>query len=224
LEAIETLAVIYFEAYASIVLRKKWMATRGRPRTFEKHAALEAAMLTFWQRGFEETGVDDLVRAMGISTSSLYSTFGDKEALFLSALDLYQSTRGHYIEAVLKGPGSAREAFQSLFEIAAFELTRRDQPKGCMLALAMPSCSPELEPLRSKLNRKRAHSLAGFVKRLKAAIERKELPISTDINTLADFLMTTLHGMSLQARSGMPREKLLQVGRFALQIWPEQVL
>ena len=64
------------------------MATRGRPRTLEKDAALETAMLTFWQRGFEETGVDDLVRAMGISTSSLYSIFGDKEALFLSALDL----------------------------------------------------------------------------------------------------------------------------------------
>ena len=59
------------------------MAARGRPRTFEKDAALETAMMTFWQRGFEETGVDDLVRAMGISTSSLYSTFGDKEALFL---------------------------------------------------------------------------------------------------------------------------------------------
>jgi len=200
------------------------MAARGRPRNFEKDVALETAMMTFWQRGFEETGVDDLVRAMGISTSSLYSTFGDKEALFLSALELYQSTRGHYIEAVLEGAGSAREAFQSLFEIAAFELTRRDQPKGCMLALAMPTCSPDLEPLRSKLNRKRALSRGAFVKRLKAAIESKELPISTDIDTLADFLMTTLQGMSLQARSGMPRGKLLQVGRFALQIWPAQVL
>jgi hypothetical protein len=78
--------------------------------------------------------------------------------------------------------------------------------------------------LRSELNRKRALSRGAFVKRLKAAIESKELPISTDIDTLADFLMTTLQGMSLQARSGMPREKLLQVGRFALQIWPEQVL
>jgi len=198
------------------------MAARGRPRNFEKDVALETAMMTFWQRGFEETGVDDLVRAMGISTSSLYATFGDKEALFLSALDLYQSTRGHYMEAVLEGAGSAREAFQRLFEITAFELTRRDQPKGCMLALAMPTCSPELEPLRSKLNDKRALLLGGFVKRLKAAIESGELPISTDIDTLADFLMTTLQGMSLQARSAMPRDKLLQVGRLALQIWPEQ--
>ena len=200
------------------------MATRGRPRTFQRDAALEAAMMTFWQRGFEETGVDDLVRAMGISTSSLYSTFGDKEALFLSALDLYQSTRGHYIEAALEGSGSAREAFQGLFETAAFELTRRDQPKGCMLALAMPTCSPKLEPLRSKLNYKRAHSLRGFVKRLRDAIESTELPLSTDIRALADFLMTTLQGMSLQARSGMTREKLVKVGRIALQIWPEQGL
>ena len=64
------------------------MTRRGRPRSFSKQVALEAAHALFWKRGFEQTGVDDLVWAMGVSTSSLYSTFEDKEALFSPSLDL----------------------------------------------------------------------------------------------------------------------------------------
>jgi AcrR family transcriptional regulator len=199
------------------------MPGRGRPKTFERETALTAAMLMFWQCGYEETGIDDLVRTMGISTSSLYSTFGDKEALFLAALDLYQSTRGSYTKTALEGSSLARDSFRSLFDIAAFELTRRDQPKGCMLALSMPTCSPNLEPLRGKINRKRALSLTGFRDRLKAAKDSGELPASVDIEILAEFLMTTLQGMSLRARSGVSREELLKVGRFALQIWPKAI-
>ena len=57
------------------------MSQRGRPKTFDREEALEAAMLLFWERGFEQTSVDEVAEAMGIRTSSLYSSFGDKEAL-----------------------------------------------------------------------------------------------------------------------------------------------
>ncbi len=196
------------------------MTRRGRPRSFSKQVALEAAMLLFWKRGFEQTGVDDLVWAMGVSTSSLYSTFEDKEALFLAALDLYQSGRGRYTTTALTSGKSAQESFRNLLDIAAFELTRPGQPRGCMLALSMTTSSPGHEKLQKELKRRRALSAQEFLSRLKEAVLQKELPTSTDLDALASFLMTTLMGMSLQARSGATRQSLLKIADMALHAWP----
>jgi AcrR family transcriptional regulator len=193
---------------------------RGRQKTFDRKVALEAAMLLFWERGFEQTTIDDLAGAMGISTSSLYSTFGDKEALFLSALDLYQASRGRYTTTALEDPTSARNAFQRLFDLAAYELTRPKQPRGCMLALSMMTSSPGYKPLQRELKRRRAVSSQAFVSRLEEAVRKQELPGLIDIAALASFLMTTLMGMSLQARNGATKDDLLKVGAIALEAWP----
>ncbi len=67
---------------------------------------------------------------MGISTSS----FGGKEELFLAALDHYQSDRGQYTTITVESGTTARDSFQNLFQTAAVELTRLDQPAvACLL-------------------------------------------------------------------------------------------
>ena len=63
----------------------------GRPRGFDEDAALDAAMRLFWQQGYEATGVADLTKAMGITTPSLYTAFGNKDELFRRAVDRYVS-------------------------------------------------------------------------------------------------------------------------------------
>jgi TetR/AcrR family transcriptional repressor of nem operon len=60
-----------------------------RPREFDKDEVLQKAMLQFWSRGYEATSVRDLTSVMGISSSSLYETFGDKHAVFMRALERY---------------------------------------------------------------------------------------------------------------------------------------
>jgi AcrR family transcriptional regulator len=198
------------------------MATRGRPRTFDEDTALDGAMRVFWERGFEASGVDDLAKAMGISMSTFYSIFGDKEALFLSALKRYEEEKRGYANSVLSGDQPAAVAFQALLDEAAHQLTREDQPRGCMLTLALHNCSPELEPLRSHLNGRRTASVDAFVLRLKAARSKSEFEKGTDIRGLAWFLTNTLQGMSLLARAGATREDLLKIGRWAMKAWPQR--
>lgn len=196
------------------------MKARGRPRTFDSDTALEQAMLTFWEHGYESSGIDDLAHAMGIGVSSLYATFGGKEELFLASLDRYQEHRGRYTKSTMEGSGTARQAFTDLFETAAVELTRTDQPRGCMLALALPTCSPEVESLRLHMNERRGQSLKRFRQRLRAAVAEGELPPGTNVAALAQFFITTLQGMSIQARSGATRTQLRHVGHVALSVWP----
>ncbi|QEE27523.1 TetR/AcrR family transcriptional regulator [Terriglobus albidus] len=196
------------------------MSQRGRPKTFDRETALDAAMLLFWNRGFEQTSVDDLAGAMGIQTSSLYSSFGDKETLFLDAVNHYRTGRGSVFDAAVMEGKTAKEGFENLFRVTAAELTRKDQPSGCMLCLALPTCSPKYDHLQQELDRLRALSDMVLLKRLEKAVRDKEIPKSTDLRLLVSFFRTTLLGMSLQARAGASKETLLKIGKLALQIWP----
>ncbi len=64
-------------------------ARRGRPRAFDREAALEKAMQAFWARGYDGTSMAQLVEAMGINSPSIYAAFGSKEGLFFEAVELY---------------------------------------------------------------------------------------------------------------------------------------
>jgi AcrR family transcriptional regulator len=196
------------------------MSQRGRPKNFDREEALEAAMLLFWERGFEQTSVDEVAEAMGIRTSSLYSSFEDKEALFLAAVDHYRTGDGRYYDTAVNEGKTAKEGFTRLFKWAAAEMTRSGRPKGCMVTLALPTCSPRYDKLQQELDRLRDLSTGIWVKRLKEAVRSKEIPKSTDLELLATFFRTTLCGMSLQARTGSSEETLLAIGKLALQVWP----
>jgi AcrR family transcriptional regulator len=59
-------------------------------------------MRVFWEKGYEGTSLTDLTEAMGINRPSLYSSFGDKEALFRRALALYGEGPAAYLKAALR--------------------------------------------------------------------------------------------------------------------------
>lgn len=52
-------------------------AGRGRPRNFDRDAALDKAMNLFWRNGYEATSINDLTKAMEINPPSLYASFGN---------------------------------------------------------------------------------------------------------------------------------------------------
>jgi AcrR family transcriptional regulator len=196
------------------------MSQRGRPKCFDREKALDAALLLFWEQGFEQTSVDQAAEAMGIGTSSLYSSFGDKEALFLAAIRQYLAGRGSVFNKAVTEAKTAREAFRKLLEVSAIELTRPDQPRGCLLWLALPTCSAKYGKFQEQMNALRNETEAVWLERLQEAVASGELPKSTDICLLASYFRTTLAGMSLQSRSGATRELLMHIGELAMGIWP----
>src|SRR3954465_6901479 len=97
--------------------------SRGRPRAFDREAALAQATRLFWEKGFEATSITDLTEAMGIGSPSLYAAFGSKEALYAEALNYYQETNEALVWAGFRAAPTAREAVKALLMDSAAVLT-----------------------------------------------------------------------------------------------------
>ena len=196
------------------------MAIIGRPREFDRNAALEAAMLLFWRKGFAMTSMNDLCEVMGIRSPSLYAAFGGKEALYLEAVDHYVRTVGPPVWDRLSEGETARAGVESLLLAATESLPKsRATPAGCRAALA--AVGDELPPAIANVARKVRLKMLGHLRlRLEAAVSDGELPASTDIDRWSRFYLSVFEGMAIQARDGASRAELRGVAAAAMAAWP----
>src|SRR3712207_2285373 len=111
---------------------------RGRPRKFDREAALALATHVFWSKGYEAASISDLTKAMGIGSPSLYAAFGSKEALYAEALQHYARKYAPLFWDNFNSAARAREAveFYLLDSAAALTGSVEDIPLGCMVALS----------------------------------------------------------------------------------------
>ena len=192
---------------------------RGRPRSFDRGAALEAAMDVFWRKGFEATSISDLTEAMGINPPSLYSAFGDKEKLFLEAIESYAQRRGD--SCPYEEEATARGAIQRLLEYMANDLSESSShPRGCLMMMAAATSANASASLQKILTQKRLAARDHLRLRIKRGIEEGDVPPGTDATALADFYSTVMTGMAMQAKDGVSRKSLLATVEQAMQIFP----
>ncbi len=190
----------------------------GRKREFDVDEALSAALEVFWQKGFEGASLTDLTRAMGITRPSLYAAFGNKEELFLKALDSYRSTYLAFLAHSLDET-SAREVVERLLCGFADLLTDRTHPPGSLGTNGALACSTAAEPIKRELITRRLADEAALRARLERALAEGDLPDGVSAADAARFVMTIAHGMSVQAASGASRSQLLGVVAVALRAW-----
>lgn len=194
-------------------------ASRGRPRSFDKDRALDAALRVFWEKGYEGASLSDLTEAMGINRPSLYAAFGDKEALFRQVLERYETGPVAYISEALREP-TARGAVEKLLKGTVAALSSPKSPHGCLLVQGALACGDESTAMRKELATRRSAGELALRRRLKKAKDEGELPHNTDPADLARFYMAVMHGMSVQAAGGATRAALEGVAETALRAWP----
>ena len=195
------------------------MAERGRPRSFDRDAALRRAMEVFWTKGYEGASISDLTGAMGIGSPSLYAAFGSKEALFREAIELYGRTEGPQIWDVVENAPDARAAVEGFLTATAHSFARPGKPRGCMVVLSQLNTTEASASVCAALRENRAQGQSGLEARLRRAVGDGDLPPSVDVAALAAFYLTVQQGMSIQARDGASEDRLLAVAKGAMAAW-----
>ncbi len=188
----------------------------ARPKKFDRDAALQLAMKTFWARGYEGTSVADLTAAMGISRSSLYETFGDKQNLFLEALGHYLKMTERKRAAILAAAGSMKEGMAGLLKNVINFALDADLPGGCFYtntATALGTLDEQIRALVKTGAASLENDLAAFLARGQG---RDELAPDRDTRALARFFVAVIRGMSVIARVNGDRRALEDIAKVAL--------
>jgi AcrR family transcriptional regulator len=181
----------------------------GRPREFDRDVALERARDLFWERGYEGVSIADLVNTLGLASARIYAAFGSKEELFREAIKLYESREGGFADRALAEEPAVILAVERVLREAIELYTRKRGPRGCMVVAAATNCSSANDGVRQWLVDRRRARTALIVKRIKKAVREGELRPDTDWQSLGDLCASVLHGISVQARDGVSRERLL---------------
>lgn len=174
----------------------------ARPRNFDVDDVLGAALLTFWERGYAATSVGDLVEATGLSRSSLYGAWGDKEGLFVAVLERYDQL----VVAFVLGPLEAADADLDSIERVLSNLVAGAEHAptafGCLFAHSGSERGHRDERIGARVLAHQRRMEAAFANALGS------VRCSGPVHEVAAMLTVFARGLATQIRAGADRGHL----------------
>ena len=189
-----------------------------RSREFDPQAALQTAIELFWEKGYADSSVDEVVKRSGVAKYGIYGTFGTKRELFLKALQQYARDRHQDIQRPIRQPDASLPAVFTFFREAANLATQNRHRRGCLVVntgVELALRDPEIGDFVRNFFRDLAEAVQGCLER---AVQRGELSASTDVVNLAAYLATEFRTLLMLAASGHTRQEIDRHVDVALQV------
>ncbi|MEW1658643.1 MULTISPECIES: helix-turn-helix domain-containing protein [unclassified Streptomyces] len=192
----------------------------ARPRLFDEERALDAAMRTFWEKGYEATSTQDLCEATGLGRSSVYNTFKSKHDLFMRALAHYIDTMttaqlAILADARLSAADRIRALLVRIVESDA-ECRAGGRSLGCLTVNTTVELAGRDAGAAGVLERDAARRLAA----LRAVVEegRRDGSITSprDAGALARFVNAAIAGMRVSGQGGADRAALESIAEVTM--------
>ena len=171
-------------------------------------------MRAFWAQGYEGASVDKLCRAMNMPRATLYQSYGDKEGLFLAAIDRYGETRVSPVVSAL-GPNGSLEDDLGAFFAAVISLGSSDQETpGCLISCVLADAAGTNPTFRTELDQ-RFGALETRIEERLLFENRPENP-KTSSKAAAGMIAAVARGIMLRARSGQVGKDLKPIANAAV--------
>lgn len=180
----------------------------ARPRSFDEDQVLDLAIDAFWQRGFEGTSVADLVAATGLQKGSLYNAFGDKESLFLAALERYQHGVETAIEDLLLGAETAADGIELWLQMLLQNCRGEAGRRGCFATNAVAERASTDAAVRKSIARHERRLRGLVADAVEAGQGAGQVRKDIDSEVLSGILWSFATGLRLAARRGAKRERV----------------
>jgi len=179
--------------------------TRGRPKAFDENEALALAMNYFWEHGYTNASLDNLLIAMGIKKSSFYHTFRSKEKLFSRCLGLYRREMLSQLTMLKKDIGP-KETLLMLTHMTIKELRETGKVKGCLLINSGQECYNKYNDLSHQIKIEFSFMQELFEGFIKEAQETKEIKSKKEAKILSGRYINSLNGLIVTIQAGASDE------------------
>ena len=171
----------------------------------------EAELLdVFWSKGFEGSSVRDLCAATGQRTASLYAAFGDKDQMFLTALQRYERWIAEQLTPARDGRGGVEHVLKTTCALTIADQDRR----GCLIINSVA----ERENLSTEANaaiNKTFDRLRDLVGRQIAATFESEPPQGAQ--AMVDLLAGATIAIRLLGRAGAADHQLQSIAEGGIE-------
>ncbi len=180
----------------------------ARPKEFEEKDVLEKAMLLFWQKGYYQASIQDLVDAMGINRASLYGAFTDKHSLYLNTLERYRQQDVSQLLQLFSRKASAKQFFDAVFDNVIVGLTDDPDRKGCFITNATLEMLPDDHEVQNLVSTNINFLQEIFTEVLDNSLKNNELSSNFNAKEMANYLISQIYGLRMIGKA-MPDLKLL---------------
>jgi len=190
----------------------------ARPRSFDENKVLNQVMALFWEKGYGATSMTDIKAATGLKPGSLYDSFGDKQQLFLSAVEHYRNTTVRERLKKLLKPGNPRQRLETFFkDIVTFSLGE-GRKLGCLMSNSAVELAPHDATMREIVGNNLNEITHAFKQVIEEGIASGDFTTTESSIELAHFLTSTVQGLRVMAKSTAADDSLPMTTKMALKI------
>lgn len=188
-----------------------------KTKQFNKDKVLEVASDIFRQRGYNGTSIDEILKATGLSRSSLYDSFNDKHTLYIQSLEHYKNLELHRYEIADDKKLNGLQKIEFLFKEVVNLLSTHPEDNGCLMVNAAAEMSKKCDKTYAVVcnNKESAEEL--FANWLADAQNDKVIPADKSPKTYSPFLFNTLCGLKVMSQSGASKAELNNVVKVTLE-------
>jgi TetR/AcrR family transcriptional regulator, transcriptional repressor for nem operon len=181
------------------------------PKPSHREKILTEGLRVVHERGFAGASVRDIVEAAGVPQGSFTNHFASKESFCLEILDLYFNNARVTIQRTLRNDSlSPLKRLGGFVDAQIRYLDRVGWRNGCLVGNFSAEASEHSEVIRKRLVEIYEEMRQAVADCLKAAVKIGELPRNSECDDLAGFLIASLQGAILQAkteRNAVPLER-----------------
>ena len=185
-------------------------------KQFNKEKVLTAAAEIFRQKGYNGTSIDEILKATGLSRSSLYDSFKDKHSLYLESLEFYKKREQESYETLAQKKLNGLEKVEWLFKEVVNHLTNNPGDNGCLMVNAAAEMSKHCEKTSQVICNNKESVQEIFSTWLEEAQNSNDIKLSKPPKTYSPFLFNALCGLKVMSQSGASKNELNNVVKVTL--------
>lgn len=182
----------------------------ARVREFNESIALDKAIELFWQKGYANTSMREMVKHTGVAHAGLYTAFGVKDGLFLAALEKYENRIFTYLFAGLESERASLKEIKKFFEFVAHAKDDKYFKNGCFIANTATEFGKDEGPVHELLERTFLRQVNAFKHALSNAKNNGQIASGVNVDDTAAAFTVLFYGSSALIRMKAPQAVINQ--------------